>query len=662
MGQPVVSVIVPVYNVEKYLPKCLDSLVGQTLREIEIICVNDGSTDHSQKILEVCADHDKRVKLLSQKNQGQGVARDVALSAATGKYLMFCDADDWFEPSMCEEMAAAMEQSGADLAECKSNAVMENDATTFTARARWHEKARNQSLSAGMVELTPQIKNIKRVNMVQWNRIFRKDLVNQYNIRNVCTYYAEDVAWTAQYLLVAKTVFGLDRHLHNYLIRAGSTCEEIPNNRRYLLETVDAFRAAFELARSHNFEASHIPEFLAPFAAWRIYEARKLKRRDALTVLEYAQEKLAPLTVNSLVEEKSPWLAMVLRGEIKAAYDQAQHCQRREFLGITVHRSQKQWVNRVEKNKKWLFGVEYYKKLASAETVRKYWLGVPVYVSKKSNGVTRRYLLGARVCKKTGGTCSVEDLMKEARKFSLHHKLQIEAAALHPKTFGEFKNSLAGRDVVLVGAGPTMRDYRQIPGAVHVGCNRAFMLDHLKLDFLFAQDVRGINSFVEEFINYQGNRCVKFIGDALEKEHQIPESWFLRTDNARKYKTAYWPPSADFYHALPLHIDTLPLLNSCTVAHPAMQFILFTNPRRIFLVGCDCTVMAQGHFIKGGKDDENLQTDMSSDADMLRNWGFMKDFATLFYPETKIISVNPVGLQGMFIDWNQKEGEPCPSP
>ncbi|MDR1145663.1 MAG: hypothetical protein LBK71_05950, partial [Verrucomicrobiales bacterium] len=302
--------------------------------------------------------------------------------------------------------------------------------------------------------------------MVQWNRIYRKALVDRYNIRCPRQLYAADIAWVVQYLLVARSVFGLDEYLHHYLIRPNSACAEMPGNQRYVRETINAFRLAFALARRHGVDADNVRDFLIPFAADRIYEARKLKRRAALTVLQYAHDQLAPLTVNSLVEEKSPWLALVLRGEIKAAYDQAQHCQRREFLGITVHRSQKQWVNRVEKTKKWLFGVEYYKKLASAETVRKYWLGVPVYVSKKSNGVTRRYLLGARVCKKTDGARGVEDLMKEARKFSLLYKLQIEAAALHPKTFGEYKNAFAGRDVVLVCAGPTARDYQPIPDAV----------------------------------------------------------------------------------------------------------------------------------------------------------------------------------------------------
>ncbi|MDR1145662.1 MAG: glycosyltransferase [Verrucomicrobiales bacterium] len=143
MRQPIVSVIVPVYNVEKYLPKCLDSLIGQTLREIEIICVNDGSTDRSPDILKTYADRDPRIKLFSQPNEGHGAALDTGLAAASGKYLMFLDSDDWLELTACEKMVAAMETSGADLAECKSTAVKEVDDVAFDGRVAWHEKARN---------------------------------------------------------------------------------------------------------------------------------------------------------------------------------------------------------------------------------------------------------------------------------------------------------------------------------------------------------------------------------------------------------------------------------------------------------------------------------------------------------------------------------------
>ena len=102
MENPVVSVIVPVYNVEQYLPQCLDSIVNQTLKNIEIICVNDSSTDNSLNILNHYAEKDPRIKVVTQPNGGAGEARNRGLSLAAGKYLSFLDSDDFFEPDMLE--------------------------------------------------------------------------------------------------------------------------------------------------------------------------------------------------------------------------------------------------------------------------------------------------------------------------------------------------------------------------------------------------------------------------------------------------------------------------------------------------------------------------------------------------------------------------------
>ena len=99
MNSPKISVIIPVYNVEKYLCECLDSIVNQTLKDIEIICVNDGSTDNSLSILQEYASKDERIKIIDKENQGQGYARKIGLDNATGKYILFCDSDDKYEPN-----------------------------------------------------------------------------------------------------------------------------------------------------------------------------------------------------------------------------------------------------------------------------------------------------------------------------------------------------------------------------------------------------------------------------------------------------------------------------------------------------------------------------------------------------------------------------------
>lgn len=109
-----VSVIIPVYNVAPYLRRNLDSVLGQTLRDIEVICVDDGSDDGCAKILEEYAQKDPRVRVLSQKNAGAGAARNLGLAHAGGEFLSFLDSDDFFESAMLEKMVALAEADNAD--------------------------------------------------------------------------------------------------------------------------------------------------------------------------------------------------------------------------------------------------------------------------------------------------------------------------------------------------------------------------------------------------------------------------------------------------------------------------------------------------------------------------------------------------------------------
>lgn len=103
MSKPLISIIVPVYNTEQYLSKCLDSLINQTYKNIEIICVNDGSTDNSADILNEYDKKDKRVRMISQKNCGLSATRNTGLKNCCGEYVMFLDSDDWIDFDTCEK-------------------------------------------------------------------------------------------------------------------------------------------------------------------------------------------------------------------------------------------------------------------------------------------------------------------------------------------------------------------------------------------------------------------------------------------------------------------------------------------------------------------------------------------------------------------------------
>jgi len=112
---PEITIIIPVYKVEQYLRQCLDSVVNQTMRDIQIICVNDGSPDNSRTILQEYAERDARIEIIDKPNGGLSSARNAALPFVQGKYIMFVDSDDWIDRDCCEKVFAKAEQTGADI-------------------------------------------------------------------------------------------------------------------------------------------------------------------------------------------------------------------------------------------------------------------------------------------------------------------------------------------------------------------------------------------------------------------------------------------------------------------------------------------------------------------------------------------------------------------
>ena len=120
-----VSVIISVYNVEKYLARCLDSVINQTLKDIEIICVNDGSTDNSAQILEEYAQKDERIKVITQVNSGLSEARNTGMSASTGEFIAFLDSDDFVDLDFYEALYNSAVKNNCEIA-C-GNIIREND-------------------------------------------------------------------------------------------------------------------------------------------------------------------------------------------------------------------------------------------------------------------------------------------------------------------------------------------------------------------------------------------------------------------------------------------------------------------------------------------------------------------------------------------------------
>ena len=201
-----VSVIVPVFNVAPYLRRCLDSLVGQTLRDIEIICVDDGSTDGSGAILDEYAARDARVRVIHQANVGVGAARNAALEIASGEYVYFCDPDDYALPRLLERLVARGKEVSAEIVlggrigvgrlRCLSSRIL-----PAAAVKRRRQPFSGRALPVELFELA---------RTAVWDKLFRREFVERLGLRFASTLYAEDMVFVATALAAAERIASAD--------------------------------------------------------------------------------------------------------------------------------------------------------------------------------------------------------------------------------------------------------------------------------------------------------------------------------------------------------------------------------------------------------------------------------------------------------------------
>ena len=221
--------------------------------------------------------------------------------------------------------------------------------------------------------------------------------------------------------------------------------------------------------------------------------------------------------------------------------------------------------------------------------------------------------------------------------------------ALHERVFPQFKNRHYGQDVVIVATGPSLKDFVPIKNAIYIGVNRAFTVEKLTLDYLFMQDYKATSAYIEESFPYKNKELTRFYGIEPNKIENfvIPEPIALHHHALRYYVHSTFSDTPPLPDTFAYDLSAEELYGKGSIVFPAIQFALWTNPKRIYLVGCDCS--NAGHF--------NTK-DLSSGCDnLITHYQLLKQFVHTHYPETEIISVNPVGLKGMFNDLYQHKGE-----
>ena len=252
-----ISIIIPVYNVRPYLTEALDSVLCQTYEKLEIIIVNDGSTDGSGEVCDTCAERDARVIVIHQENKGLSAARNVGLDRMTGEVVAFLDSDDAYDPRYIENMWRAMFEEKADMAVCKYTVHH----TVGKLFSKGDEKA-SPSIGQGLYDGLDVQRALadRQINVSVWNKLYRRKLWK--NLRFPEGHIYEDMAVTFRIIERCEMVYVLDQPLYLHRNRPGSITNTVSS---------DNIRD-WELAYAHyaRFIEENTPDIFTPEQRMRV--------------------------------------------------------------------------------------------------------------------------------------------------------------------------------------------------------------------------------------------------------------------------------------------------------------------------------------------------------------------------------------------------------
>lgn len=241
----VISVIVPVYNVAQYLPQCMESILSQDYEKLEIILIDDGSTDNSGELCDACARQDSRVRVIHQKNAGAAAAKNTGLRAATGEYLSFVDSDDFLETNVYGYMLSLLREKCAD-------------AAVFAFRDVYRNRREDQILQPGRAVMTGKEYLLRFTTdwsaALLWNKLYKRELFRDVFFEE--GHKIDDEFFTYQGMMNAERVVGDDRVIYNYRRRVSSVMNDPAAAERRMLDTLEALTQRREKIKAYCPELS----------------------------------------------------------------------------------------------------------------------------------------------------------------------------------------------------------------------------------------------------------------------------------------------------------------------------------------------------------------------------------------------------------------------
>lgn len=283
-----VSIIIPIYNAERFLDRCLGSILGQTYENIEVIAVNDGSRDGSLAVLNAYAEQDRRIHIVSQENAGVSTARNAGLANASGDFILFVDADDWIEPDMVSSLLRLLEEDPeADIAICNSDAAEHSDEAVLIAEPIVQVLFPEQHRKEFLIH--------QRLQGMLWNKLIRASLFHGLSFDSAVG-YGEDAQIMWKVLCRCRNIVLTNQVYYHHIIEPTSI-----SNQRFSSKRYSAVRVWQEIEDSARRNYPHMrklaTERLTFYAAFTLYEMFASDYKDAAAETDFLHVMRSNLAV-----------------------------------------------------------------------------------------------------------------------------------------------------------------------------------------------------------------------------------------------------------------------------------------------------------------------------------------------------------------------------
>ncbi|WP_295112453.1 glycosyltransferase [uncultured Methanobrevibacter sp.] len=265
--KPKISVIIPVYNDEEYIGRCLNSLINQSLKEIEIICINDGSNDNSLEILEEYKNKDDRIQIISQKNQGAGISRNNGIKLAEGEYISFVDADDWMELDSLEKLYKNANANDSEMVLFNS---IEHGINELTRERIYLPADESVDYDNFVFDYNYEKKLVMNKMFVIWSKIYKTSFLKENNLEFYSHKIFNDVQFHIESMLLAKRISYLPEILYHYNRANENSLQTKATSSNNKIIIFDVFRGVKDFLINHNY----YDEFKQNFAQFMIVESR----------------------------------------------------------------------------------------------------------------------------------------------------------------------------------------------------------------------------------------------------------------------------------------------------------------------------------------------------------------------------------------------------